>query len=258
MNNTFNLQRFLWLFSKHTKEHYKAYLISTVVLTGMLAFLMLYFAYIGFLGSGPQAGIFYTILLFGGSIFTSIIFADLHHKRKSVSILTLPVSHFERFLVGWIYSFVISQIIFVACFYAVDFAVLSLFHSSGGTRYKMVNIISKECGERVILVVFWILHAIMLVGSLFFKKLHFVKSALVILALLMLCIAGNNLLVHFILGANFHAVLPFSDVWFSYNDGHPFYLDISENNYTEMIFAAFVVSSCIWIAAFFKMKEKQA
>ena len=44
------------------------------------------------------------VILFIGTIFTSTIFADLGDDKKAPGTLTLPATHFEKYLVAWLYS----------------------------------------------------------------------------------------------------------------------------------------------------------
>jgi hypothetical protein len=104
MINTFNFGRFFRLFNKHTREQYKAYLMSTAVLAGILIIMLGTLAYSnnGYLNLKAQAVYFDFFLLAAGTIFTSTVFAELGDEKKTIPALTLPVSHFERFLVGYI------------------------------------------------------------------------------------------------------------------------------------------------------------
>ncbi|MGY0041531.1 ABC transporter ATP-binding protein [Pedobacter sp. NJ-S-72] len=99
MNNIFSFQRFFKLLSKHTREQYKTYLISTAVLIGILSLMLGFTAYLsgGELGVRAQIAYFYIFLFLSGTIFTSMVFTDLSDKKKSIPALTLPVSNFERF-----------------------------------------------------------------------------------------------------------------------------------------------------------------
>src|ERR1022692_150129 len=104
MNNTFNIRRFRRLFVKHTVEHYKSYLMSLTVLMGVMILGGSFLIYMieAPIDKGFQSAIFAMILLLAGTIFTSTIFADLGDTKKAVASLTLPASHFEKYLVAWL------------------------------------------------------------------------------------------------------------------------------------------------------------
>ena len=78
MDNQFNLNRFGMLLKKHTTENYKSYLMALAVLIGMLIIVFGLVSHsAGRLPVDVQRGVFIGFLLFGGTIFTSTIFADL-------------------------------------------------------------------------------------------------------------------------------------------------------------------------------------
>ncbi|MGZ3778849.1 MAG: hypothetical protein ACXVAZ_14400, partial [Mucilaginibacter sp.] len=119
MNDIFDPTRFSRLFIKHTVEHYKNYLMSLGVLIGVLSLGIGFFTYINNdepMSMPIQTGAFAIVLLLAGTMFTSTIFADMGDKKKSISALSLPASHFEKYLVAWIYSFVLFQVVFLAVY----------------------------------------------------------------------------------------------------------------------------------------------
>ncbi len=119
MKKTFSLNRFGRLFKKHTKEHYRNYLMSIAVLVGVMILggsFLVYMADVQ-LDKNIQTFLFFTIMLLAGTIFTSSVFADLGEKKKAIAWLTLPASHFEKYLVAWIYSFLLFIIVYTLIFY---------------------------------------------------------------------------------------------------------------------------------------------
>src|ERR1700712_4678815 len=122
MNNTFNIDRFMLLFKKRSVEQAKTYLLSIAVLTGMLFIILGFnsFTNRGHLDRNPQGIIFMFFLLLGGSIYTSLSFTDMGDKKMAIPALALPASHFEKYLVSWLYSYVIFQLVCVGVFYFAD------------------------------------------------------------------------------------------------------------------------------------------
>ncbi|MDB5032756.1 hypothetical protein [Mucilaginibacter sp.] len=146
MNNTFNLKRFIPLFKKHSLEHAKTNLLSTAVLAGIAAALMGFAAYSsgGRLPLQMQSIMFIYLIAGAGGIFTSLTFTELGNKRKATGVLTLPASHFEKFLVSWIYSYIIFQLVLVGVFYVVDWAIISVSVPPVHEPNKLVNIFDPE------------------------------------------------------------------------------------------------------------------
>src|SRR6202008_1344495 len=112
-----------------------------------------------------------------GCVFTSTIFADLGNTKGAIAALTLPASQPEKFLLRWLYSYVIYQVAYIAVFYTLLIPVQNMIHYPGQATY-VLNIF---CEPRTLwyLLVYTLLHATTLFGAIFFRKLHFVKSAVI-------------------------------------------------------------------------------
>src|SRR5664279_4326257 len=126
MKKTFSIKRFSRLFKKHTKEHYKNYLMSLTVLVGVMILgggFLVYMAEVQ-LDKNLQTFFFFSIMLLTGTIFTSSVFADLGEKKKATVWLTLPASHFEKYLIAWLYSFLFFIIVYLLVFYLALFFAL--------------------------------------------------------------------------------------------------------------------------------------
>jgi hypothetical protein len=256
MNNTFHMQRFIWLFNKHTKEHYKTYLMSLAVLVGVMAITIGYTGYMGGLSKEVQQVLFVFFLVFSGCIFSSMIFSDLGHKKKALSLLTLPVSSFERFLVSWIYSFVIFQVVFIACFYMVDAAVIKIVNSYAEFPKTVIDISANDNGFHVIFLYFWFLHGTTFLGSIYFKKLHFVKTALVVFGFVFILILLNQAFVRLIIDRGVSAKIPFA-VLRIHDMGAIYYVESLASLPVILTFMLSVSVLCLWAATYFKLKEKQ-
>ncbi|WP_449438391.1 hypothetical protein [Pedobacter steynii] len=185
MNETFNFTRFLNLFKKHTAEQYKTYLMSAGVLIGVLILILGFISYStrGHMGPTIQAAMFINFLFFSGTIFTSLIFTDLGDRKKSIPALSLPASHFEKYLVAWIYSFVIFQLVFLACFYTIDYLVVAAWNASAEEKMELINVFSPDRKVWASFLIFAVLHSICFLGAVFFEKLHFIKTVFVFLFL---------------------------------------------------------------------------
>lgn len=254
MNNTFNMQRFLWLFNKHTKENYKTYLMSIGVFVAILSFTMGYVAYFGGLNNGTQEAFFAFFLTFPGTVFASLAFSKLGSKSGAISILTLPVSTFERYLVGWIYSFVIFQIVFFTCFFAVDIAIVNISNHYLKTETKLIDITSEETKLYVVFFYFWFLQSVAFLGSIFFNKLHFIKTALVFFLALIILVVTNKIMAQLIMDSQVSARFPFSNLFIK--DGISSYYIAAQPSVILTVVLC-ISALCLWVAAYFKLKEKQ-
>jgi hypothetical protein len=256
MNNTFDMQRFLRLFNKYAKEHLKTHLMSLGVLIGVLIITMGYIGYKGGLNDGTQLALFTFFLIFGGTVFASMAFSDLSESKKALTTLMLPVSNLERFLVTWIYSFVIFQIVFIACFYVVDFAILKILNSYARVPEKLVDFTEMEPFMYFVFLYFACFHGASFLGSIVFKKLHFIKTALAVFSFVFLLMLLNQVFVHLLIGTEVRAAFPFSAL--EIPNGTKFHY-IQDKVSSEWIATTMLsmTALCLWTATYFRLREKQ-
>ncbi|WP_316841739.1 hypothetical protein [Pedobacter gandavensis] len=258
MNNIFNFKRFSQLFIKHTQEFYRAYLLSVMVLIGILAITLGYFCYShnGTMTSKDQFMMFSIFLFSSGAIFTSGIFSNLGNKRKTIAILTLPASHFEKYLIAWLYSFVIFQLVFILGYYTVDFLVLSTIGADKEEGIKLMNLLSPETNYSMLVVGFAFLHSLLFFGAIFFEKLHFIKTVLVVFLGILFISLLNQQLATAIIGLTLEKVTPFATVALK-EGGKIYYIEAQSSIKPIMNGMTCVFATILWIGAYFKLKEKQ-
>jgi hypothetical protein len=253
MNNIFNINRFARLFIKHTAEHYKSYLMSLSVLLGVM---ILGGSFIIYMIDMPMEGnmqlaLFGIILLLTGTMFTSTIFIDIGDKKKAMAALTLPASHFEKFLVGWLYSFGIFLLVYTSCFYLVMLFLTTVKHFPG-QHAEIFNIFHR--GWLPISLLYAFLHAIAFCGAIFFKRLHFIKTAFVFFIGLAILIVINKLFLEALLGKDVMMNLPFGGVRFTDNKTA---INITEAQELKLYLLLGASSFILWTASYFRLKEKQ-
>ncbi|MBB2149289.1 hypothetical protein [Pedobacter gandavensis] len=258
MNNIFNLRRFSQLFIKHTQEYYKTYLLSVGVIVALLAAILGFISYVsdGNLGVKSQYAIFFFFFIGAGSIFTSMIFSELGNSRKSITMLMLPASHFEKYLVAWIYSFLIYQLVFTLSFYAVDLIVLMLQNSGTDEKMALLDLQSAGTPYGMALIAFAVLHGITFLGAVFFEKLHFIKSACLVAVFGLFIILINQPLANVILGVKLEKVVPFAHAAIKEADNY-YALEPQSSIKPIMIGMTYTIVMILWIGAYFKLKEKQ-
>jgi len=258
MNQTFNLNRFAALFKKHTVENYKTYLMSVGVLAGLLILFMGIFAFTndGFLLLGFQEGIFVVFLLLAGCIFSSLAFADLGDKKKAIPALTLPASHFEKYLVSWLYSFLIFQLVYVVLFYLIAAIVINFGHDVPGRENVLLDLFDKDRIAYMAFVLYPILHAVILFGAIYFEKLHFIKSGFAFfIGIFLLGLLNRPIIAsmidHKIIGTTIFSPLEITDGK-TYWEIRPAEI---QNQTVGIIIGILVV--LMWVSAYFKLKEKE-
>jgi len=262
MYNVFKLQRFGKLFMKFTAERYKNYLMSLGVLIGILLLggVFMVFMMNVRLEISLQLLFLAWVVFLAGSVFTSMIFADLGDPKKSISALSLPATHFEKFLVAWIYSFVIFLIVVISCFYLVILFLLSIRHfpdSQDGAFNLFHNINGWNGSIFIVLVTLYgVFHSVSFYGAIAFKKLHFVKTALLFFLGFAITITVNNIYMHQLIHREIIQVVPFTSVSFLEKGATISLNAISFVSFGQLVFI--MLAFILWTAAYFRLKEKQA
>jgi hypothetical protein len=256
MNNIFNIDRFARLFKKHTIEHYKSYLMSLLVLVAVMLFGGVFIVYMldAPMDLGMQTAMFTIIILLAGTIFTSTVFADLGEKKKAMAWLMLPASHFEKYLVVWLYSFVIFIVLYTASFYGVLFFLTSIKHFPG-RHTELFDLFYRGGGLQVFLL-YGLLHSIAFYGAVFFEKLHFIKTAFVFFIALALLIIINHLIQRAMLAKEVMMNVPFGGARFMENKKEEG-INITFVHQAHMLILISVLACIFWAAAYYRLKEKQ-
>lgn len=125
----------------------------------------------------PMHEVLYTQLLFiGGFIVTSLIFKELHLNGQSVFYLTLPGSSLEKYLSKLLVSslgYAFGSLFFYT---AVSSAAEGINRLIFGYGHPFFNPFDREVLLAV--AVYLVTQAVFLVGSVYFRKLAFIKTVL--------------------------------------------------------------------------------
>lgn len=256
MNNYFSLKRFCLLFMKHTSEHYRTYLMSAAVLAGvfLLGGSFIFYMIPGPMDAGFQTALFAVLMLIAGPIFTSTIFTEFGDKRKAIPALTLPASQFEKFMVAWIYSYVVFILVYTGVFYIVLLILISLKHWPGHHN-ELLTVFQDRFF--ILLVLFSLLQAITMYGAIKFEKLHFIKIGFSFFTFYALLTILNTVFLRLIVGRNVSPTVPFGFINFS--EGNNFYsIGLNYQQSIWVFISIPVVAVIFWVATYFKLKEKRA
>jgi len=255
MNNVFSLRRFTQLFVNHTVSNYRTYLMSVGVLMGILFLVMVYAASMNkFFLSESTRQLFFIIFMFvGGAIFTTGIFSNLGDKRKAIAYLMLPASNFEKLLVAWLYSFVIFQLIYFVGFYIIDFLVLSMNKNEGAKSSPMY--FGSDFLFRTLLLSFAWIHSMAFFGAVFFKKLHFIKTAFAAFILIFVIVLFNRFSIDLMIGPSAEAGEPFGSLMI--NEGEKSYYLKASEMVMLVPYLTWSTSLLLWVGAYFKLKETE-
>jgi hypothetical protein len=104
-------------------------------------------------------------------------------------------------------------------------------------------------------VVYAFLHSVALYGAVFFERLHFIKTAFVFFISLALLVIINKMMLGALLGRAVESTPPFGNVRFSGSDQEVRLVENLQGPY--MIYLVMVLALIFWIAAYWRLKEKQ-
>jgi hypothetical protein len=228
--------------------------MSLTVLVGVLIIGGCFLVYIveARLDKGLQSAFYMMILVLSGTIFTSTVLADLGDRKRAVAWLALPASHFEKYLVVWLYSLLIFIVIYTAAFY-LSVSFLLYIKPSIGSQEGIFNVFEKWPME--MWVVYAFLHAIAFYGAVFFERLHFIKTAFVFFISLALLVIINKIILSALLGRAVEMTPPFGIARFSGGGQDVRLAEKLQEPY--MIYLVIALAVIFWIATYWRLKEKQ-
>lgn len=179
------------------------------------------------------------LFMLGGYIMTSRIFSELHSPSTAFLQLTLPATTLEKLICAWaitaplyVFTFMISLFVFLN---TLQFAT-SLF-TGQDTTLIWTQLISLQTLESVGL--YFVYHAVFLLGSVVFKTNQFIKTvlAIIIIGIISMFSIGLFYLILLSEGA--------SGFYLAIND-HPMYPLVQWS-----------VGLFLLIAAYIRLKNKQ-
>jgi hypothetical protein len=278
MNNIFQPVRFVYLFRKTLLE--KPVQIFGIVILNLVVVLLMYAFLRDIIGwQGTQNLTFVWGFVFGGCYLSAAVFSNFNTNAGGSSFLTLPASHLEKWLCGILITWVLYVIVFLLYFKGVDAMFVGYYHRhlnplEVGYQNKLEGVQMLDYGGHVAQMAYLIfanLTAAMFVGSLYFNKISFVKTGLVVCAALVFFYGANLALAH-IMFPDVSDAFPFSHV----SIGLPSGTQVNElslairpkseegsvslsSPYIDIyrVTVRYILTSTLCIAAFIRLKEKE-
>jgi hypothetical protein len=263
MNNTFNAKRFGLLFKKTLFER-------PMQLLGLsaLSLAIVFISYVFFKSmvniETAQNASFVLGLAGGGCFLASFVYGYFSANAMGSSFLTLPASHFEKWLCGVLLTGVLYVLLFLLFYRFIDTVFVGIYHrglDSNGPFYK-------ELYEQVQLFpfdgfvasktsyMFLNFGGAMLVGSLYFNKAGFIKVALLICGFWFGAFLLNLLIAKAMI-SNVQNAFPYFLVWVKVHtdEGR---LELPEKIMTAVhILIQYAVPAILWLLAYTRLKEKE-
>ena len=263
MNNTFSIKRFGLILRKTFLEK-PMQMIGFPLLT-LTVVLILYVIIKALSGIDMAQRISFFVGLVGGSFFLgSFVFGYFSNNASGSSFLSLPASHFEKWLCGVLIAGVFYPIAFLIFYYGIDTLFVALYHNSldpaspfykqqyeAVYRFDLGGVIAGN-----VYILFFIYTGAMLVGSLYFNKVSVIKTAIA-LCIICLVIFGANWLFATLLFGNIDDASPFHGVALRVgNDVGSIELPAGIANISKYAFF-YVMPATFWILSYTRLREKE-
>jgi hypothetical protein len=177
--NEFDRHRFLRLFNNDFLQQWKKIWIATLALVGMglIAYLT---------NVDPQQVtepaiykvLFPIALIGGGLVFTSTIFADLHHPLQRFHYLTLPCSNLERFLSRYLLSAPLYYFYVLICYAMFDWMAALIAQALMDRSAAAFAPFEAQIWQ--VTLAYFLLHALMFCGAIYFRSHAAIKTVLAV------------------------------------------------------------------------------
>lgn len=263
MNDTFNIKRFGWLLRKSVMER-PALILGLLFVTMATTFLC--YAFLQSTAGIVKAQVtsFMIGFFIGGSFMASSVFNYFSTNASGSSFLLLPASHLEKWLCGILISGVLFTIFYFGFYRAID--ILFINHYRNGldrgavnyqTLYHSVDIFTfnNAFTDRIYLM-YANVAAAMLLGSLYFNKVSFIKMALIICGFVTATYL-LNLVAVMLLFKNVDMALPFDHIFLKVGNGVGIigFPSIIDNIFH--VASLYVIPGGLLLITFVRLKEKE-
>lgn len=191
-NSFFDITRLKYLLIRQLSFNYKANLIATGVIVGIMIFsgtMMLLFSD-QIMTQQIFLGMIMPYFFIGGYIFSSLIFSELNSPNKGYLFLTLPASTFEKLLSAWLSTSVFYILFISVIMYILNFYYWAIASSFTSKTVELMNLFSP--GVLKVFGVYIVTQSVFLLGSIYFRKVHFLKTilALFVIAFIIAIFSG--------------------------------------------------------------------
>ncbi len=205
MNNTFDTQRFSLLLKRKWLEYGKIYLITLAVAFGvmLIAYTMAFWPLLTDTSRFTDRFLLFRepFFLVFGFLFITVVassyFSHLGQKPKTIIDLLIPASTFEKFMAGIFFTAILTTVSFVVLFFLTDLIFIAKFRNAVTGINKTTSYTDAQGTITVIkenvayffvrnkpnlflplYVAPFFVTSIFLLGSIYFNKFHYIKTAL--------------------------------------------------------------------------------
>jgi hypothetical protein len=277
----FNISRVRQLLKNEWVLNKKNYLLGSVLISIILTIIFIGLAResYAYRDEGEQFLSYFFCLVSLGALITNLFFQDLKTKESSIHYLLQPATHFEKLFTKWLYTFFFFTIVFNILFYSIDiiyvyYCNINITPSEWRDKNKPLSVL-KPFGAiwSIATLIYLLINAIYISGTVFFKKYAFVKTSILMLGLSLIFyislekfvqgkVASEHYdfeFVEFHIQKEPHINMPlFDDNLGIYNDWRTYYYPLSNSQIIVAIFlSSILVPLFMYIASWNRLKEKQ-
>ena len=270
MSATFSSFRLLQLVRKQWIENSRFYIFSALALIGILGLVLLF--WFNNSGNSFKEESLYMIFTFGmylaGGVFASMSFSMLGEKEKGTYWLAFPASHLEKLLCILLYNVVFFTLVYCACFLllkTVAFTYIQSLIKTDPLRYHWrymdwgINSNDFSVAFPYFMYAFFAVQAFYVLGSVYFARFSFVLTTVI----------GAVLIAGFLWYAVYLSKNMFPN-GYNWNGNHVSKHFISGGSLTSSRYelsgtlsgilsfiVKFIWAPVFWIAAWYRLKEKE-
>lgn len=210
-----------------------------------------------------QVGFYFAGLFISGLLSASFLFSELRSKPRAIGYLLLPAAQLEKFICVILYGVVVYFVGYSTVFTLIDWVFVTLSNVKFERSEPVINILTIDKYENpfldrspsILFYLYFIVHALFLLGSIYFSKYGFFKTLIILLFLWIMFIAAPMAIVGF---------LP-PGAWVSSTAAYEVYdfhggiiLDLPAWFTTIFyFFFSYVITFGLWAATYFRLTEKQ-
>ncbi|MBO9613652.1 MAG: hypothetical protein J7619_13200 [Dyadobacter sp.] len=269
MNQTFDIHRFALMLRLEIAERGRNYLLMALLMAFAMVVMMtpvtLSHEFSGFREVLHYFALF-LIVLFGGSLFTSGALAQYSTSATGISALMVPASTMEKFLTSLLFNliFLVPLITFYwwLHYYTLGFANGNLTNQASKYHPMPADIVIYTTFG------YFGIHACVFLGSIFFKKSAYIKTAVAAVSIAFIVSVLNTMIaIKFTDNPTKVTAMPLTGwkLWYYNEDGSTkwrfasthYYLPLSDNLLltAQLVTGAFII--LLWMCAFYQLKERE-
>ena len=255
MNQVFSFHRYWLLLKLDFAENGKRSLLSLAVIFGLMLIMMSPTIDYTKLGFDPVFfhALAYFFITFCTSLSASLVFDKYASSTKGINAILIPASQTEKYLAALAANLIFATAL-IALFVCMHIWFVEILEK------EMPGIIDKKFHPsfiQLLVYIFFLIQSVCFLGSIYFKKAAYIKTATVFFFALIAFSLMNRMYVRNFTNADpTVSAVPFGQ-WNIMGKNSMFLIEYSQSTFLLIkIFLVFFVVA-LWYIAFVRLKEKE-